>query len=140
MGVRIIRWRNVGIILGVIIAIAAITVCVLPLVTVPYVVDVSYEDTETYYVEEPYYRTEIYTERELYKKSVPIDYRVIDRRIYDWFWSAGSDVSTGCARKFSLPAAKAAALAKVILKMIVGTDCRVLLSMLRYTHKVVMKI
>lgn len=99
MGVRIIRWRNIGIILGVIIAIAVITICVLPLVTVPYVVDVSYEDTETYYVkeayivQEPYTWTETYTEREPYNKSVPIDYQVIDKRIYNWFWSTGSDVS-----------------------------------------------
>lgn len=93
MGVRIIRWRNVGIILGVIIAIAAIVICAAPLVTVSYVVAVPYEDTETYYVEESYYRTEIYTEREPYNKSVPIDYRVIDKRIYNWFWSTGSDVS-----------------------------------------------
>jgi len=61
MGVRIIRWRNVGI---AIIVIAAIVICAAPLVTVPYVVAVSYEDTETYYTEEAYTVQEPYIDKE----------------------------------------------------------------------------
>lgn len=74
--------------LGVVVAIAAIIICAVPLVTVPYVVDVQYEETEIYYET----HTETYTEREPYNKSIPIDYIVTNKGIYDWFWSTGSDV------------------------------------------------
>lgn len=53
---------KIGIIIGVVIAIIAIVVCLVPLKTVAYTVTVDYEDTETYYENEPYEVTENYTE------------------------------------------------------------------------------
>lgn len=91
-------WKRLGIVFGSLIVAAAIVVCAVPLKTVSYTVEVPYEATETYYVEEaytvrePYTRIETYMEREPYNKSVPIDYIVTSKGIYDWFWSTGSDV------------------------------------------------
>jgi len=91
-------FKKLAIGLSSVIVIAAIVICAVPLKTVPYQVSVPYQATETYYekeaytVQEPYTRTETYTEREPYNKSVPIDYRVVDTGIYQWFWTTGSDV------------------------------------------------
>ena len=51
-----------GIIIGVIVVVAALVVCLAPLKTVAYTVMVDYEDIETYYEDEPYQDTETYTE------------------------------------------------------------------------------
>jgi len=48
--------------LGIVVAIAALMVCLVPLKTVAYEVTVDYEDIETYYEDEPYQVTENYTE------------------------------------------------------------------------------
>jgi len=60
-----------GIITGIILAIAAIVICFVPLMNAAYIVAVEYQDTETYYEDEPYETTETYTE------NVPLDYEVI---------------------------------------------------------------
>ena len=46
--------RKIGIAVGVIMVIAAIVVCAIPLKTIAYTVTVDYQDTETYYEDEPY--------------------------------------------------------------------------------------
>jgi len=63
---------KIGIAVGIVIAIAAIVVCLVPLKWVSYEVTVDYEDTETYYEDEPYQDTEIYYETE------PLEYRELD--------------------------------------------------------------
>lgn len=45
--------RKIGIAVGVIIAVVAIVVCLVPLKEVAYTVTVDYQDTETYYEDEP---------------------------------------------------------------------------------------
>jgi len=110
--------RNLAVVLGAFIAVAAIVVCAVPLVAVHYAVDVSYEDTETYYikeeytVQEPYTVQDLYsnaeesTEREPYNKSVPIDYVVTDEEIsetctagtYVWVAIRNTDVKSGSFR------------------------------------------
>ena len=55
---------KIGIAVGIVIAILALVVCLVPLKTVAYAVTVDYEDTEIYYVDEPYEVTEIYYEYE----------------------------------------------------------------------------
>lgn len=55
--------KGIGIAVSVIILVAALVVCLVPLKTVAYTVMVDYEDIETYYEEEPY--------------QVPLDYEVI---------------------------------------------------------------
>ncbi len=79
---------KIGITVGVVIAILALVVCLVPLKEAAYTVaveyqdtetyyeDVPYEDTETYYVDEPYKDTETYTE------TVPLDYEVVDSDVY----------------------------------------------------------
>lgn len=62
---------KIGIVVGIVIAIAAIVVCLVPLKWVSSQVTVDYEDTETYYENEPYEVTENYTE------AVSCDYKVI---------------------------------------------------------------
>ena len=70
---------KVGIVVGVVITIAALVVCLVPLKTVAYEVTVDYEVTETYYEDEPYPDTETYTE------TVPLDYEVIEtEERVDW--------------------------------------------------------
>ena len=54
--------KKVMIGVGIVIAIAALVVCLVPLKEVAYAVTVEYEDTETYYEDEPYETTENYTE------------------------------------------------------------------------------
>ena len=63
---------KIGIAVGMVVAILALVVCLLPLKEVAYAVTVDYEDTETYYENEPYNATEPYTE------TVPLDYEVVD--------------------------------------------------------------
>jgi hypothetical protein len=53
---------KVGIVIGVVIAILALVVCLVPLKEVAYATMVDYEDTETYYEDEPYLANETYTE------------------------------------------------------------------------------
>ena len=53
---------KIGIAVGIVIAIAALVVCLVPLKTVAYTVIIDYEDIETYYEDEPYEVTENYTE------------------------------------------------------------------------------
>jgi len=53
--------KKVAIIIGIV-AIIAIVICAVPLISAPYTVLVDYEDTETYYEDEPYQSTETYTE------------------------------------------------------------------------------
>ena len=64
-----------GIVAGIILAIAALVACLVPLVNVAYTVTIEYQDTETYYEDEPYEVTETYIE------AVPLDYRVT--KFYD---------------------------------------------------------
>ena len=61
--------------LGIVIAIAALVICLVPLKTVAYTVMVDYEDTETYYESEPYDDVETYTE------TVPLEYEVVESDI-----------------------------------------------------------
>ena len=58
--------------LGIVVAIAALVICLVPLKEVAYAVIVDYEDTETYYESEPYEDVETYTE------TIPLDYEVIE--------------------------------------------------------------
>ena len=60
------------VIVGILIAVLALIVCLVPLKEVAYAVMVDYEDTETYYEDEPYEVTENYTE------AVPCDYKVVE--------------------------------------------------------------
>jgi len=53
---------KIGIITGIVVAIASLVVCLVPLKEIAYAVTVDYEDTETYYENEPYQVTENYTE------------------------------------------------------------------------------
>jgi hypothetical protein len=62
---------KIGITVGVVIAILALVVCLVPLKEVAYTVAVDYEDIETYYEDEPYEDTETYYETE------PLDYDVV---------------------------------------------------------------
>lgn len=108
------NWKGIAIALGSLILIALIVICAIPLKTVSYTANVSYQEVETYYVSEPYQvqekytvqepytvrekytvrepytRKETYWEREPYLKSVPVDYMVTKQQIYQW-WSTGSD-------------------------------------------------
>jgi len=54
--------KKIGIAVGIIILVAALVVCLIPLKTVAYTVMVDYQDTETYYEDEPY--------------QLPLDYEV----------------------------------------------------------------
>lgn len=61
-----------GIITFIILAIAALVICLAPLISVAYPVTFEYQDTETYYEDEPYEDVEIYYE------EVPLNYEVVD--------------------------------------------------------------
>ncbi len=61
-----------GIAVGVVIAIVALVVCLVPLKEVAYAVTVDYQDTETYYEDEPY------EDIETYRETVRLQYRVLD--------------------------------------------------------------
>ena len=63
---------KIGITVGVVIAILALVVCLVPLNEVAYTATVDYQDTETYYETEPYEDTETYYETE------PLEYRELD--------------------------------------------------------------
>lgn len=63
--------KKVMISVGIVIAIAALVVCLVPLKEIAYSVTVDYEDIETYYEDEPYQDTETYTE------TVPLAYEVV---------------------------------------------------------------
>jgi len=63
---------KIGIVIGIVIVVAALVVCLVPLKWVSYEVTVDYEDTETYYENEPYEDIETYTE------TIPLDYEVAD--------------------------------------------------------------
>jgi len=67
---------KIGIVAGIVVAILALVVCLVPLKTVAYTVLVDYEDTETYYESEPYEDIETYTE------TVPLDYEVVENEAY----------------------------------------------------------
>jgi len=67
---------KIGIAVGVIIAIVALVVCLVPLREVAYTVTVDYQDTETYYENVPYEEMETYTEAE------PLGYEVV--KAYDY--------------------------------------------------------
>ena len=66
------KMRKVMISVGIVIAIAALVICLVPLMTVAYEVTIDYEDVETYYENEPYEDVESYTE------TVPLDCEVVD--------------------------------------------------------------
>ncbi|MFW6105168.1 MAG: hypothetical protein ACOC7P_01140 [Chloroflexota bacterium] len=66
---------KIGIAVGIVIAIGALVLCLVPLRDVPYTVMVDYEDIETYYEDEPYEDIETYTE------TVPLDYEVVESDI-----------------------------------------------------------
>lgn len=74
---------KIGITVGIVIAILALVVCLVPLKEVAYAVAVDYEDTETFYENEPYEDTETYYEDEPYEdietyyEDEPLDYEVI---------------------------------------------------------------
>jgi len=53
---------KIRIIIGIVIAVTALVICLVPLKTVAYAVTVDYEDVEIYYENEPYQVTENYTE------------------------------------------------------------------------------
>lgn len=55
--------------LGIVVAIAALVVCLVPLKEVAYAVTVDYEDIATYYEDEPYLDTETYIDQ------VPLDFK-----------------------------------------------------------------
>jgi hypothetical protein len=60
------------VVIGIVIAVAvALVVVFVPLIEVPYLVTVQYQDTETYFEDEPYEVTETYSE------AVPLDYEVV---------------------------------------------------------------
>ena len=63
------------IVAGVIIAIVALVVCLIPLKEVAYSVTVDYQDTETYYEDEPYEVTETYTE------TVPVEVEILEHHL-----------------------------------------------------------
>ena len=63
---------KIGITVGVVIAIIALVVCLVPLKEVAYAVAVDYQDTETYYEDEPYEDTETYNE------AVPLSYDAVN--------------------------------------------------------------
>jgi len=63
---------KIGITVGVVIAILALVVCLVPIMEVPYTETVQYQDTETYYEDEPYEDTETYSD------TVPLDYEVVE--------------------------------------------------------------
>ena len=75
---------KLGITVGIVIAILALIVCLVPLKEVAYVATVDYQDTQTYYEGEPYevietfYETEPYEEIETYYETVPLQYRELD--------------------------------------------------------------
>ena len=50
-----------------------------------------YTTTEKYHETEPYTAIETYYETEPYTTLVSIDYRVVEAKIYNWFWTSGSD-------------------------------------------------
>ena len=62
---------KIGIVIGVVIAILALVVCLVPVKEVTYTVTVDYQGIETYCEDEPYEAVESYTE------LVPLDYEVI---------------------------------------------------------------
>ena len=68
-----------GIAVGVVIAIIALVVCLVPLKGVAYAVAVDYQDTETYYEDEPYQVTQTYYETEPCEVNTtePLDYEVV---------------------------------------------------------------
>jgi len=74
---------KIGIAVGVVIAIIALVVCLIPLKQVAYAVAVDYEDTETYYENEPYedaetyYEDEPYEDTETYYEIEPLTYEVV---------------------------------------------------------------
>jgi hypothetical protein len=53
---------KIGIAVGIVVAILALVVCLVPLKEVSYAITVDYEDTETYYENEAYNATETYIE------------------------------------------------------------------------------
>jgi len=63
---------KVGIIIFIILAIAALVVCFAPLISIAYIVNLEYQTTETYYEDEPYQDIEIYYE------TMPLNYEVLD--------------------------------------------------------------
>ena len=63
---------KIGIGVGIVIAVLALVVCLVPLKEVAYAVTVDYQDTETYYEDEPYEVTETCYATE------PCDYEVIE--------------------------------------------------------------
>ena len=67
--------KGIGIAVSVIILVAALVVCLVPLKTVAYTVTVDYEDTETYYVDEPYEDVETYTE------TVPVEMEILEHHL-----------------------------------------------------------
>ena len=66
---------KIGIAVGVVIAVVALVICLVPLKWASYEVTVDYEDIETYYENEPYEDIEIYTE------TVPLEYEVVESDI-----------------------------------------------------------
>ena len=86
---------KISVAVGIIVAIIALTVCLVPLKEVQYTVIVDYEDTETYYENEPYedietyyedepyedtetyYEDEPYEDTETYSETVPLSYDAV---------------------------------------------------------------
>ena len=66
---------KIGIGVGIVIAVLALVICLVPLKEVAYAVTVDYEDTETYYVDEPYEVTETYTE------DVQVEMEILEHRL-----------------------------------------------------------
>ena len=68
---------KIGIVVGIVIAVLALVVCLVPLKEVAYAVTVDYEDTETYYENEPYEDIGTYSE------TAVLDYEVIESEQYN---------------------------------------------------------
>lgn len=85
---------RIGLAVAVVVAVAAIVVCLVPSKQVPYTILVDYKDTETYYEDEPYQVTESYNETQ------PLQYRELD----SFTTEAISDVEARAAmRGYDLP-------------------------------------
>lgn len=76
--------------IALIVGIVILVVAAIVLTAVP-VMGMTWYEREPYTATEPYTRTETYYETEPYVESVPIEYRVTDSGIYNWFWHVGAD-------------------------------------------------
>ena len=72
---------------------AIISVVLAALVIAGIVISTAPLMTATYYESEPYVTTETYYVTETHTEDIPLDYKVIDTKIYNWYWRFSSDCS-----------------------------------------------